>query len=96
MKWQFPWVSRRYAEILDEQLQRAIKERDAHLERADRMADQLLNRVGFEPVSAPVRHEMQEMMKEIEAYTDASQFEDAGTGMLSEEFTSLVDDKPAN
>lgn len=95
MRWEWPWVSRRAYELLEAAYVRTIGERDAANERAERMTDQLLNRVGFDPVSAPVRQEMKEAVKEMEAYLGTSQFEDVGSGMLSDEFNSLTDE-PAN
>lgn len=78
-------------------------ERDEQQSRADRLADQLIDRMGFQPVSAPVRAEVSETIKKAEAeltkYTDASQFEDIGAGMISEEVQKLAEelgDKPKN
>lgn len=93
MMWQLPWVSRRAYELQGEQLERALKERDSQQDRADRLADQLVNRFGFEPVSAPVRAEMKEAAKELEAYEASFEFDDVGAGMIAQEF--LVDADPA-
>ena len=96
---QWPWVSKRYAEFLEASLKRAIAERDEQQSRADRLADQLIDRMGFVPVSAPVRAEMKQAEEEFKKYTDASQFEDVGAGMISEEILKIAEDlgeKPEN
>lgn len=97
MKW--PWVSRRAYEFMEATVERLQHERDEQQSRADRLADQLIDRMGFVPVSAPVRAEMKEAVKELEKYTDASQYEDVGAGMISSEVLQLAQDlgdKPKN
>lgn len=93
MKFEWPFVSKRAYMLLEGVYERTIVERDAQTDRADRLADQLVNRFGFEPVSVPVRREMAEAAKEFEAYVAADQFEDVGSGMLSEEVLKMVDEK---
>lgn len=97
MKW--PWVSRRAYEFMESTVERLQKERDEQQSRADRLADQLIDRAGFYPVSTPVRAELKEAAKELEKYTDASQYEDVGQGMISSEVLKLAEDlgdKPEN
>ena len=87
---QLPFVSRRAYELLEAQLGRAIAERDSQQDRADRLADQLVNRFGFEPVSAPVRAEIKEAEKVLKDYEAQFQFDDASSGMISEEVLELA------
>lgn len=97
MKW--PWVSRRAYEFMEATVLRLQKERDEQQSRADRLADQLIDRMGFVPVSAPVRAELKQAEEEFRKYTDASQFEDIGAGMISEEILKMAEDlgeKPEN
>ena len=97
LKW--PWVSRRAYDFMEATVFRLQKERDEQQSRADRLADQLVDRMGFMPVSTPVRTEMKEAIVELQKYTDASQFEDVNSGMLSEEVVKLAEelgDKPQN
>lgn len=90
MKW--PLVSRRAYDFMEATVTRLQAERDEQQSRADRLADQLVDRMGFQPVSTPVRTERKEAAKEMEAYLDANQFEDVGSGMISEEVLKLADD----
>ena len=89
MKW--PLVSRRAYDFMEATVVRLQSERDEQQSRADRLADQLVDRMGFQPVSAPVRTEMKEAMAELEKYVDASQFEDVGSGMISPDVLELVE-----
>lgn len=90
LKW--PWVSRRAYEFMEATVTRLQHERDEQQSRADRLADQLVDRMGFMPVSSPVRAEMKEAVEELKKYTDASQFEDVTSGMLDEEIIKLAED----
>lgn len=88
---QWPWVSRRAFELTVEQLERVIKERDVAYEARDRALDQVIFRLGYEPVSAPVRAEAKEAREKQEEFMQ-QQFDDPGAGMLDE---SLVDEVAA-
>jgi len=96
-----PWVSRRAYELLEGQLDRVIAERDAYREQADRAKDELISRLGCEPVSAPVRSEMKEARQEVEKYIEQFECDDSG-GMIDPDIMRVVDDvvnsakKPAN
>jgi hypothetical protein len=90
MKW--PWVSRRAYEFMELTLERVQKERDDFRDEAARAKDELINRMGFSPVSAPVRSEIKEANAEVEKYLASSQFEDVSQGMLSEEVLELAND----
>ena len=88
MRW--PYVSRRAYDILEQSVETLRADLREAREQADRAKDELINRVGFSPVSLPVRAEMKEAAAEIEKYIDASQFEDVGSGMISEEILQLA------
>lgn len=96
MKLQFPWVSRRAFELLEENFHRVLKERNDHQERADRALDQMASRFGFEPVTPMVRTEFiaerKEAKSEIDAYL-AQTNEGSDGGMIDE---SLVDEIESN
>lgn len=84
MKW--PFVSRRAYDLLYETYERVIRDRDADRERGDRALDQLVNHVGFQPVSAPVRAEFKEAAAEYVKSLDLpdNQFDDQ-YGMIAED-----------
>jgi hypothetical protein len=87
-----PWVSRRAYELLEQQRDSLISDlKEARLQ-ADRAKDALIDRVGFSPVSSPVRSEIKAANDELEKYIEASQFEDVGAGMISADVLQLADD----
>ena len=93
MKW--PFVTRARYELLREQYERLLSERNIAFEARDRAFDQLINRIGFEPISAPVRAERKEREKEIEEYLAV---EDPGSGMIDESILRMAEefgDKPS-
>jgi len=96
MNW--PLVTRARYELLREQYERLLSERNAAFEARDRALDQLINRIGFEPISAPVRAERKEQEKELDLYLSAEQFEDIGSGMIDESILKVANelgDKPS-
>lgn len=86
-----PWVSRRAYELLERVYETTIKERDEQQSRADRLADQLVDRFGFQPVSAPVRKELKEATEEFLKTLTTEQFEDPEYGLIAEEFLADPD-----
>jgi len=90
MKW--PLVTRARYELLEREFDRLLQERNQAYEARDRALDQLINRVGFEPVSPVVRAETKERETEIEKYLAAEQFEDVGSGMIDESVLQLARD----
>jgi hypothetical protein len=87
-----PWVSRRAFELLESSLERIQKERDEYREEAGRAKDALIDRMGFSPISAPVRQEVQQITEEFKKLEESLQLEDTGYGMISEEVLELADD----
>jgi uncharacterized coiled-coil DUF342 family protein len=97
MRW--PWVSRRAYELLETAVDELRKERNEYRDQADRAKDELINRVGFIPVSTPVREEMKQAQEEFRKLEESLQFEDTATGMISSEVLALAEDlgeKPSN
>jgi len=90
MKW--PWVSRRYAELLETELSRVRTERDAYRDQADRAKDELISHIGFQPVSAPVREELRQTIAELEKFEQSLTLEDPHSGMISDEVLQLTQD----
>jgi hypothetical protein len=87
-----PFVSRRYAEFLEETLKRVIAERDEQQRRADIALDQLAASRGFEPSTPSVRAEVL-ASKEIERYL-VEQFEDPEASGMIEEIAKAVEGEP--
>lgn len=85
-----PWVSRRYAELLEQLLEQTRHERDTQSERADRAVDNLWLAHGQGPVSSVVRREAQAEQEKVSEYLAGQNNEDPMTGMLSEDDLSLL------
>lgn len=85
MRFQCPFVSRRAYELMERVYEQTIRERDEQQSRADRLADQLVDRFGFQPVSAPVRAELKAATEEFERTHAMEQYEDPGYGQIAEE-----------
>lgn len=92
MKW---FVTRSQYDLLYEQFERALKERDEYREEATRARDALSARFGYEPVSAPVRNEVAAQAKEVEAYLASHTFEDPGSGMIDESLVDALSQEPS-
>lgn len=88
MNWRLPFVSRRAYDLILEQFERVLLERNQQQERADRAMDQLATRYGYEPVSAPVRQEVAAARASVDAHL--AQTEDPGMGMIDEEYIDSV------
>lgn len=92
MKW---FVTKAQYDLLYEQFERALKERDEYREEATRARDALSARFGYDPVSAPVRNEIATAAKEVEAYLTSHTFEDPGSGMIDESLVNALSQDPA-
>lgn len=68
-----------------------VSERDEIALQRDRLADQLISRVGYEPVSTPIRQEMIAAVKKIEEDLNVL-YEDSGSGMIAEEVLAMADE----
>ena len=90
----FPWVSRRAYDLILEQFERVLKERNEQQERADRAMDQMASRFGFEPVTPVVRTEFVETQKkqqsELEQYL-AQTNEGSDGGMIDESYVDEIE-----
>lgn len=85
----FPWVSRRAFELQESIITRLQQERDEISIQRDRLADQLIDRFGFQPVSTPVRTEVAAVRAEVEKAASVL-YEDAGSGMIAEEVLEMA------
>lgn len=92
MKW---FVTKAQYDLLYEQFERALKERDEYREEATRARDALTSRFGYDPVSAPVRNELATAAKEVEAYLSSHTFEDPGSGMIDESLVDALSQDPS-
>ena len=90
----FPWVSRRAYDLILEQFERVLKERNEQQERADRAMDQMASRFGFEPVTPVVRTEFVETQKkqqsELEQYLSQTN-EGSDGGMIDESYVDEIE-----
>lgn len=93
-----PWVSRRYAELLERTVERLQQERDEQTNRADRAVDNLAMAVGASPVSTSVRQDAAVDREDTEKYLASLIIEDDTAGMLDSEWLadSVADGKRAN
>lgn len=84
-----PWVSRRYAELLERTVERLQAERDEQTSRADRAVDNLAMAIGAAPVSSAVRADVKMDSESTEKYLASLIVEDETAGMLDSEWLTL-------